>query len=114
MSGIYIPGMEMPKSCFECNLKKIWEDGVQCLVNKGLWMDCDSKHKACPLIPVPDHGRLIDADALIDDMANMIPWVIESPEEIAMMDGLSAGYEAVGAAPTIIPADPADKEAQDG
>lgn len=71
MSGIYIP-MEMPKSCFECNLKKIWDDGVQCLVNKGLWMDCDSKHKACPLFPVPDHGDLIDRDKLEKDIDKYI------------------------------------------
>lgn len=62
------------------------------------------------VIPVPPHGDLIDRNALIDDMANMIPWAIESPEEIAMVYGLSEGYEAVKAAPTIIPADKEETE----
>ena len=45
--------------------------------------------------------RLIDADALIDEMSVMVPWVIESPEENARMDALSDAYEAVKNAPTI-------------
>lgn len=92
MSGIYIPGMEMPTSCFECPLKKIWDDGVQCLVNKGLWMDCDSKHKACPLVPVPDHGDLIDRDAL--------------PENRMVFNGVRFIKERfIEEAPVVIPSD---------
>lgn len=45
--------------------------------------------------------RLIDADALIDEMALMVPWAIDSPAEIARVDGLSDAYEAVKNAPTI-------------
>lgn len=118
--SVYIKGMEMPRGCASCKISRRNGKKMICpFIWKCEWdihdpMSADHRLDGCPLIPVPDHGRLIDADALIDDMANMIPWVIESPEEIAMMDGLSAGYEAVGAAPTIIPADPADKEAQDG
>lgn len=91
--------MEMPKN--EPLLVKINPDGPVSTTAKNGYR----KYKA---IPVPNHGRLIDADALIDEMANMIPWAIESPEEIAMVDGLSEGYEAVKAAPAIIPADKED------
>ena len=51
MSGIYIPGMEMPKSCDECWAEYAYEI-------------CNSHSGTCPLVPVPEHGRLIDADAL--------------------------------------------------
>ena len=47
--GIYIKNMEMPESCFICPFKNL--------------EICDED---CPLIEVPPHGRLIDADA--------IPW----------------------------------------
>jgi hypothetical protein len=46
--GVYINGMEMPKSCDECPL-----------------YTCMHNHDDCPLVPVPPHGRLIDADVLI-------------------------------------------------
>ena len=65
MSGIYIPGMEMPKNCGDCKL-------VQAIVlDKELILYCPINgeayckiRKGCPLVPVPEHGRLIDADAL--------------------------------------------------
>ena len=64
MSGIYIPGMEMPKSCWCCPLCN--ED--VCEANEMTISRDHSKDrsKGCPLVPVPDHGRLIDADALDD------------------------------------------------
>ena len=71
----------------------------------GTWIPANYRHDDCPLVPVPKHGDLIDREALINDMANMIPWAVESPEEIAMVDGLSAGYEAVKDAPTVIEAE---------
>ena len=55
MAGIYIPCMEMPASCADCRFY-----GEYCYA-KG---DENKRSKLpCPLIPVPDHGRLIDADA---------------------------------------------------
>jgi hypothetical protein len=107
--GVYIKGMEMPTSCMLCPFCVEEADpanGEMCMVTGTLMPPCTRERlENCPLIPVPPHGDLIDRDALINDMANMIPWAIESPEEIAMVDGLSAGYEAVKDAPTIIPAE---------
>ena len=83
MSGIYIPGMEMPTSCDICPF---------CISNKHDRGDdslCRASGKeakcGCPLVPVPDHGRLIDADDFFRSFPELIP------------------YEF--AAPTIIPAD---------
>lgn len=49
--SVLIKGMEMPKNCHECPL----------LYVTSL---CDG-FKDCPIVPIPPHGRLIDADALM-------------------------------------------------
>lgn len=101
--SILIKGMEMPKSCFGCSLRKVWDDGVQCLVNKGLWMDADSKHHDCPLIPVPPHGDLIDRDAI----KNRYKYELTR----TYLDDYAKGYQTALKAvlgdttPTIIPAE---------
>lgn len=60
--GIYIKGMEMPSDEIGQHKYKdirVWYDGeVEAL--EGYWFN-ESSYKA---IPVPPHGRLIDADAL--------------------------------------------------
>lgn len=68
MSGIYIPGKEMPKCCAECFCMD--EEDLFCRITEsavGGKPDLNSwnpRPDNCPLIPVPDHGRLVDADAL--------------------------------------------------
>lgn len=58
--SVYIKGMEMPKTCAECRFY-----GEYCYA-KG---DENKYSKLpCPLVPVPPHGRLIDADALRQSM----------------------------------------------
>ena len=107
--GVYI-NMEMPISCAVC-----FNRGC------GLWREvalpAHQRHKYCPLIPVPPHGRLIDADAL---MARF-----EKEEKAADEHGrdFSFSFKSAGEncaewwsvqqmlfyAPTIIPADPAEE-----
>ena len=57
--SILIKGMEMPKRCGGCFLRV-----GEC--KQRIYME-DRPHD-CPLVPVPPHGRLIDADALIEDL----------------------------------------------
>ena len=65
MSGIYIKGMGMPKSCRDCGIEQegFWcgaLDGYQntrCFTNE--------RREDCPLVPVPPHGRLIIEDGEI-------------------------------------------------
>ena len=45
--------------------------------------------------------RLVDADELIDILANMLPWAITSPEDNAMVEGLSRAYEVINSVPII-------------
>ena len=67
MSGIYISDMEMPKSCFGCPLLD-YADTFKCRIGfRSLTQEHGiniSRPLNCPLVHVPDHGRLIDADAL--------------------------------------------------
>jgi hypothetical protein len=68
MADILIKGMEMPESCYYCPMKN---DGYYlCKATrpyKELEDDCkECKPQWCPLVPVQPHGRLIDADALLD------------------------------------------------
>lgn len=96
MSGIYIPNMERPKSCHECPLVDTLMT-CPCMKMPGndFWDSVlleFARHECCPLIPVPPHGRLIDADALIK---------AKSVNNIAILMDIAD-------APTIIPADGKD------
>ena len=67
--GVYIKGMKMPKNCWDCPFCLDFDflDPYECAAcmhdfEDGLDMYEHSRPDWCPLIPVPDHGRLIDAD----------------------------------------------------
>ena len=97
--GIYINGMEMPTSCQECPLKHRGFNGSETVhycyaickeVSDDGEIDAD-----CPLVPIPPHGRLVDADAL----------------EASCFMGSSSFYTQsdIDYAPTVIPADPTEE-----
>ena len=56
--AILIKGMEYPQNCGECKLSHY---GV-CVANIGRKITVDD---ICPLVEVPEHGRLIDASLCI-------------------------------------------------
>ena len=63
MSGIYIPDMELPKTCEDC-----WFYGTDTLANSCCYLlggkvirSMDSLPQDCPLVLVPDHARFIEA-----------------------------------------------------
>ena len=89
--GVYIKGMEMPECCGYCP----FEYKNYCMAKPSLAVESADRHPRCPLVPVPAHGRLIDADALVRDNG-----IKEIPEY----------YEVVCDAPTIIPAEPGEEE----
>lgn len=100
MSGIYITGMEMPKSC-PCELIGIGYD-LCCSFAGGIparlkeYYECcqnDTRPFWCPLIPVPDHGRLGNLDALEE-------YIMNDPSCITVFDAVKKLQEM----PTIIPA----------
>ena len=59
--GVYIKRMVMPENCADCPVG--WCN------NLILFSESDKRADNCPLVEVPTpHGRLIDADALADDL----------------------------------------------
>ena len=100
MSGVYIPNVQMPKDCTYCpcfNGISGWCNADESLIRPK---DTFKRHPDCPLIPVPDHGRLIDADALQND-----GWVLH--KQVMRLGGyaiheMPLNYPTI---PTIIPAD---------
>lgn len=99
--SILIPGMGMPRKCNDCLFER-WECeyGYYCLVIPYTEIGSDwteairktGRREDCPLVIVPPHGRLIDADALM-----------ENAQYKGTHDIVTA-WDIVNA-PTIIPAD---------
>ena len=93
--SVLIKGMKMPDNCGKC-LFLIEEDidfdiCRQCGAGKSGYIyekDIDGFPSDCPLVALPDkHGRLIDADAMCNDLATvdpryetMIDWCIRVTE----------------------------------
>ena len=94
--SILIKGMEMPKSCYECRFAF---DGM-CIANRGR-KDVGITN-SCPLIEVPKHGRLIDAEALKE-----IEFCgLQADKKIIYQMGWNDAIEAIAKnAPTIIQAE---------
>lgn len=79
--GVYIKGMEMPKSCSDCPCGSVFA-GYKCMAC-GKQFDkypLENRMDWCPLTPVPSHGRLIDADVLTEQMERNL-WAIEDKAE---------------------------------
>ena len=107
--GVYIKGMEMPKGCAFCRIRKRNGKKMVCQLCDEEWdihdpMSADHRLDNCPLRPVPPHGRLIDADAFIKRISELV--------RKADTDGFDLGaawYTAfirhIELAPTIIPAE---------
>lgn len=68
--SILIQGMEMPKNCGECPfIFSSWGIEYYChLAGSSTSAEYVEREKMtnCPLIELPPHGRLIDADAIQD------------------------------------------------
>ena len=74
--GVYIKNMKIPKNCDDCNFS------LDCLhdQHQTRYKMIGDRPNNCPMIELPKHGRLIDADALItkrhydDHDACVIDW----------------------------------------
>mgnify|MGYP007022360499 CR=1 FL=1 len=93
--SILIKGMEMPTSCYLCPFCDYVS--ARCDAVKGNPYTPTNRYEVradwCPLVPVPPHGRCIDADAL----------VMENYTQYGAIDALA--LEAIKAAPTILEAE---------
>ena len=60
MSGIYIPNIELPKGANDCEFS---DEFFTCSLTEERCA-LERMGIGCPLVFVPDHGRLIDADTM--------------------------------------------------
>ena len=98
MSGIYFPSMEMPTRCYNCKI----DCGLVSHIVRNIhpfW-----RSKECPLIPVPDHGRLIDADKQEMQIEALIERHLHGYTK-STWDFVCELRDILKRAPTIIPAD---------
>ena len=85
--SILIKCAKMPSSCAVCPCYK-WESDYGCAVKHEEPKVFKKRPSWCPLVEIPPHGRLIDAD-VFEKMLNSkggiklkdVPTVIESEEE---------------------------------
>ena len=103
--SVLIKGMEMPKSCYFCEMYEA--DLYWCSAAKrdiDSFDDYDNRSSFCPLVPVPPHGRLIDADALCTRL--LTAWDTADKEKKTMITAVLANVVTpiVVGTPTIIPA----------
>ena len=107
---ILIKNMEMPSCCEECPfMKKVCDiyftdkkTGVKtpyhyvdsCSLT-GSWFDpfSDDSPKPCPLIPVPEHGDLIDRDAVLKEY-NQVGYMWQEVPRIAHEELVHIVYNA--------------------
>lgn len=116
MSDILIRGMEMPTSC-PCELLGIGYD-LYCSFAGGIparvkeYYECcqnGTRPSWCPLVYVPEHGRLIDADALMLEIQEYIEEYSWETDEHGWHNekwcAMKEAAMAIDAAPTIIEAE---------
>lgn len=120
MSGVYI-SMDMPKCCDTCFWCGVFygEQGDNYYYCGALWQKFKSKKYCikhprkgrlgnCPLLPVPDHGRLGDLDALASrfDNGKQIISSCPFPEEFKAIYSQLADEmkDEIRKCPTVIPA----------
>ena len=112
--GVYIKGMEMPTSC-PCELLGIGYDlscsfavgGIPARVKE--YYECcqnGTRPSWCPLVYVPPHGRLIDADAVTAKLKRHREYHSDgSKSGAAISNGIGQCLDIINGkdAPTIIP-----------
>lgn len=107
--SLYLPGMEMPDDCLHCPCADL--EYMDCNLMPGSGIGYNKRHDGCPLIPVPEHGRTIDADALDDILADQSEDAYNRTHAPRSWErALSAMRDYLEDSPTIIPADPVKEE----
>lgn len=100
--GIYIKGVEMPKSCDEC----LFSINGWCIAKFGIdtaiiYDDC--RHPDCPLVEVKvPHSALIEQTSAIINIKNIEEEPKYQHDGEDWIDGLVQAEEAVRYVPTII------------
>ena len=96
--AVLIPDMEMPKSCGKCPFALTIYDseteGKCILLGYGVAY-LGIRNHACPLVALPEHGRLIEENKAYDSIAE------EATDHCIDMDAVGKGLECT---PTVLEA----------
>ena len=109
--GVYIKGMEMPKNCMSCPFPSVGVDWYYCYCPgvDGKAYDFEQSNTVpddCPLVALPDkHGRLVDADALIEFIDNRYDVTWKDDYEGGIKDACTDILEKIDTMPTIVEAE---------
>ena len=115
--SVLIKGMNLPSSCANCEWSRSskMDLGLSCvclMAKKSGSMDAARKGRLsfCPLIEVPQHGRLIDADELLVELGSEhihgIEAIIKANDgKDCWTSGLHTAWRCIDDAPTIIEAE---------
>lgn len=90
--GVYIKGAKMPRHCTECLFCKRSCDEARNYVD--FICIVDGTISSCPLIPIPDHGDLIDRDVVADAL-----------DVMAVYGRLQDAFDMVMSCEAVIPAE---------
>lgn len=99
--SILIKGMKMPKNCYDCTMESICSRWA---LHDAEWQK-ENRDKDCPLVPVPPHGRLIDADARVDVQLYNDEFEDYQTVNMSIDDLLDSSWIELEDDPTIIPAE---------
>jgi len=97
--GVYVFDMKMPKNCGACKLR------ASCVHRIYLERRADY----CPLVYVPPHGRLIDADALSSKLTDLAENEWNQRTGTTWAEAFEEVDGFIQDAPTIIPVDLAEE-----
>lgn len=77
---ILIKNMELPKSCYSDEFKYCpflffdYDTKSHCELSDDIRCTKTRRPKGCPLVELPSHGRLVDADILLADHPKTANW----------------------------------------
>ena len=114
MMSVLIKGMEMPKECRECPMmdygtmtgETYCEVNGKTLAESYRTIEFDGRPDWCPLVTLPEkHGRLIDADVLMDIFADRLAKAVRYGIDSAVAGAVSGAMKLLDVQPTMIEAE---------
>lgn len=95
--------MEMPENCAVCPFVTEYS---RCVFLGMYAIDEERRADNCPIVcSIPEgHGRLVDADALVDDIRHNL-WDYDTVDGITSTTVLKQTVSDIGNCPTIVPAE---------
>ena len=65
--SVLIKGMRIPENCTRCD-----HIGLNVAIGCPVMSGTNGRATDCPLVDLGKHGRIVDADAMMDDICNSI------------------------------------------